>query len=171
MENNIEKRIQRSKVFERMALSGLQPAPKENQLWVPTWGEWVRIVRTSLRMTQADLAKLSGVAQPTIAAIETRKVDPRVSTLKRIFNAMSCDLVMEPQPRKPLEEVLRDKARSVALKRLGQSVGTMALENQAPGAAVSKALLEQRTDEILSSKSERIWRDDDERRKSRHSSR
>lgn len=76
---------------------------------------------------------------------------------------MFCNVVIEPQPRKPLDEVLRDKARGVALKRLGQSMGTMALENQAPGADVSKALLEQSTDEILSRKSERIWRDDDER--------
>jgi hypothetical protein len=43
----------------------------------------------------------------------------------------------------------------------------MALENQAPDADVFRALLEQRTDEILNRKSERIWLDDDGRRNSR----
>ena len=163
MENNIKSRAKRTKLLDKMALSELQPAPIKPKLWEPTCGDWIRIVRTSLRMSQANLARLSGVTQAHLAGIETGKVDPRVSTLKRIFDAMFCNVVIEPQPRKPLDEVLRDKARGVALKRLGQSMGTMALENQAPGADVSKALLEQSTDEILSRKSERIWRDDDER--------
>ncbi len=163
MDNNTKIRQKRTKLLDKMAISGLQQAPREPKLWVPTCGDWIRIVRTSLRMSQADLARLAGVAQANLAGIETGKVTPRVSTLKRIFDAMSCNVVIEPQPRKPLDEVLRDKARSVALKRLGQSMGTMALENQAPGADVSKALLEQRTDEILSRKSKRIWRDDEER--------
>lgn len=161
MEIHKKNRSQRTKVLEAMALSGLTEAPKEPKLWSPTCGDWIRMVRTSLRMSQADLAKRSGVSQPHLAGIETGKVDPRVSTLRRIFEALSCDLVIEPQPTRPLDQVLRDKARSIARKRLRQSMGTMALENQAPNAEVFKALLEQRTDEILSRKGERIWRDDD----------
>lgn len=165
------RRKQRLKLLEGMALSSLPRPPEEPPSWEPNYGDWIRMVRDSLRMSQADLARRSGVPQPHLAGIEKGKVDLRVSTLKRLFDAMSCDAVIQPRPRKPLNEVLRGKARSVALKRLKQSMGTMALENQAPNADVFRALLEQRTDEILNRKGEHIWRDDDGRRNSRRNSR
>lgn len=165
------RRKQRLKLLDTMAISSLPRPPQAPLAWEPNYGDWIRMVRESLRMSQAELARRSGVSQPHLAEIEKGKVDPRVSTLKRLFDAMSCDVVIEPRPRRPLSEVLRGKARSIALKRLKQSMGTMALENQAPNADVFRALLEQRTDEILSRKGEHIWRDDDGRRNSSRNSR
>ena len=43
--------------------------------------------RIDLNLTQNDLARLAGVSQPLIARIESDDVDPRLSTLSRIFNA------------------------------------------------------------------------------------
>jgi predicted DNA-binding mobile mystery protein A len=159
------------KLLERMAVSSLKTdgALEHSLPWEPRYGDWVRIVRNALRMSQADLARRAHISQGHLAEIETGKRDPRIGTLKKIFDAMSCDVVIEPRPRKPLDEVLRGKARSVALKRLKQSMGTMALENQAPGRDVFNALLEQKTDEILNRKSERVWREDGGRNR-RHNS-
>ncbi|MGH7796277.1 MAG: hypothetical protein ACREQ2_15505 [Candidatus Binatia bacterium] len=56
-----------------------------------------------------------------------------------------------------IAQMLRGRARSVALKRLKQSRGTMALEHQAPEADVFKQLLEKRTDEILTDRREKLW--------------
>jgi transcriptional regulator with XRE-family HTH domain len=108
-------------------------------------------------MTQAELASRAKITQPHLASIESGKTDPQISTLRRIFDAMSCDLVLEPRPRKAIKEVLRGRARSVALKRLKQSMGTMALEHQAPEADAFKQLLEKRTDEILTDRREKLW--------------
>ncbi|HML25821.1 MAG TPA: helix-turn-helix domain-containing protein, partial [Methanomethylovorans sp.] len=47
----------------------------------------IRQKRNELRLTQSELAKRAGVSQPLIARIEAGDVDPRLSTLKRIFNA------------------------------------------------------------------------------------
>ena len=102
------------------------------------------------------------MAQSHLANIEAGKIDPQVGTLRRIFQAMSCQLVIRPDPIKPIEEVLRRRARVVALKRLKQTMGTMALEKQAPEAELFKELLEKRTNEILSDKKERLWRGGDE---------
>ena len=49
-------------------------------------------------MTQAELAGRAKITQPHLAGIESGKTDPQVSTLKRIFDAMSCDLVLSPDP-------------------------------------------------------------------------
>jgi predicted transcriptional regulator len=44
--------------------------------------------RTSLDLTQSALAEMAGVSQPLIARIEGGDVDPRLSTLRRIVDAL-----------------------------------------------------------------------------------
>ena len=44
--------------------------------------------RTALELTQSELAGMAGVSQPLIARIEGGDVDPRLSTLRRIVNAL-----------------------------------------------------------------------------------
>ena len=113
-------------------------------------------------MTQEELAHRASITQANLVKIESGKTNPRVGTLKRIFEGLSCDLLIEPRPQKPIDELLRGRARSVALKRLKQAMGTMALENQAPGSEAFLQLLEKRTDEILKDRSERLWNKKDE---------
>lgn len=125
--------------------------------------DWIRILRTYLRMTQAELAKRAKITQANLAAIESGKVDPRVSTLQRIYQGLSCHLSVEPWLQKPLEDILRGRAQAVALKRLKKTMGTMALEEQAPEKEMFKKLLEKRTDDILRDPREKLWRQDHDR--------
>lgn len=50
--------------------------------------EDLRERRTDLDLTQSDLAEKADVSQPLIARIEGGDVDPRLSTLRRIVNAL-----------------------------------------------------------------------------------
>ena len=128
----------------------------------PSYAEWIRLLRTYLRMTQVELARRARLPQSHLAAIEGGKVDPQVRTLQRIFDALSCDTVLAPKPRLPLDQVLRSRAREIALKRLNHSVGTMALEEQAPDPDLFLKLIEKRTDEILNDHTEKLWNRPDE---------
>lgn len=142
-------------IIDDIALSGLQVQdPTETGNRSP--GDWIRILRNRLRMTQAELAKRAHITQPNLAAIESGKADPQVSTLRRIYQGLGCDLNVEPRLKKPLEEMVRGRAASVALKRLKHTMGTMALEDQAPDKESFKRLLEKRTDEILRSRRKHI---------------
>ena len=149
-------RKNRLNIIDDIALSQLQPESK-GRLTDRSHTEWIRTLRSYLRMTQRELAKRANISQPHLVAIESGRIDPQIGTLRRIYEGLSCDLVLEPRPRKPIEEMLRGQARSLALKRLKHTMGTMALENQAPGEKVFRQLLEKRTDEILKDDRERIW--------------
>ena len=152
-------RRKRLNLLDDMSLSRLDRSMEPSIGEPPSAAEWIQILRLYLRMTQAELAKRAKVTQPHLVGIESGKVDPKISTLKRIFQALSCDLLIEPRPKKPIREVLRGRARSIALKRLQQSMGTMALEGQAPDRDIFLKLLEKRTDEILSDRRKRLWHD------------
>lgn len=61
---------------------------------------FLRALRATLRMSQAQLAHRSGLAQSHIAAIEAGRGDVQLGTLRRLFDAMFCDLLILPMPRK-----------------------------------------------------------------------
>lgn len=143
-------------IADDIAIAGLQAESKDRSVDL-SHTDWIKALRNYLRMTQAELAERAHIPQSHLAQIEAGKIDLQVGTLKRIFEGLSCDLVIQPLPRKPLSEVLRGRARSVALKRLKQTMGTMALENQAPEKELFKRLLEKRTDDVLNDPRERLW--------------
>ena len=142
-------------LLDDVALSRLQ-VQASTQASNRTPGDWIHILRDRLRMTQAELANRAHITQPNLATIESGKVDPQVDTLRRIYQGLWCDLSIEPRLQKPLEEILRGRARAIALKRLKQTMGTMALEDQAPDKESFERLLEKRTDDILRSPRKRI---------------
>src|SRR5258708_8673642 len=94
-------------VVEEMALSQLLGRPKDYAPPPePPAGTWVRIVRSYLRMTQAELAKRAKVTQPHLVAIERGKIDPQAATLHTIFPPMGSHLLVPPEPRQQHEESL-----------------------------------------------------------------
>ena len=144
-----------STIIDDIALSHLQ-VQDVTEPSNRTPGDWIRILRNRLRMTQTELAKRAHITQPNLAAIESGRVDPQVGTLRRIYQGLWCDLNVEPRLKKPLEELLRGRARTVALKHLKHTMGTMALEDQAPDKEIFRRLLEKRTDDILRSRRKHI---------------
>lgn len=146
-------------IIDDIALSKLKvnSSPDDHKLKPK---DWIRLLRNYLRMTQAELAERAKITQAALVAIESGKADPRVSTLQQIYKGLSCHLSVEPRPEKPLEDILCNRARVIALKRLKKTMGTMALEEQAPEKEIFKKLLKKQTDEILRDPRERLWRKD-----------
>jgi transcriptional regulator with XRE-family HTH domain len=60
--------------------------------------ELLKMARREAGLTQRQAAHRAGVAQPTIARIETGAVDPRVKTLERLLTACGHSLVSERRP-------------------------------------------------------------------------
>jgi transcriptional regulator with XRE-family HTH domain len=60
--------------------------------------EALRTARTRAGLTQRELARRTGVAQPTIARIERGLAEPRVGTFDRLLAACGSTLAVEPTP-------------------------------------------------------------------------
>lgn len=55
--------------------------------------------RADRRLSQRELAELTGTTQSAIARLEAGGRPPRIDTLLRIANALDCELVVELRPR------------------------------------------------------------------------
>jgi len=62
------------------------------------FGDAVRAAREAAGISQAELARRMGTGQPTIARLELGGVDPKLSTIERINEALGTKLILEFQP-------------------------------------------------------------------------
>lgn len=72
-------------------------------------GTAVRSVRSALRMSQVQLARRSGVPQAHIARLEGNRLDPRLATLRKLLDAMFCELLILPRARHRLSDALAER--------------------------------------------------------------
>src|ERR1700730_2632773 len=77
---------------------------------------WIKAIREALGMTAEQLAKRLGVKQPSIVAMEQSEVKGSIelATLRRVAEALDSTLVYAFVPNKPLETMVRDRARDFA---------------------------------------------------------
>lgn len=109
-------------------------------------GGWVRAIREALGMRADDLADRMGISQPSLTRLESneRSGSVRLDTLQRAADALECDVVYALVPRRSLEQMVNERARTRALERLGRVAHTMALEDQ----ALSNEQLERRVRDL-----------------------
>ncbi len=106
---------------------------------------WIRAIREALGMSAVQLAKRLGIRQPSVVALEQSEAKGTIelATLRRVAEALDCTLVYALLPNKPLEGMVRDRARTLARQRLAPVEHSMRLEGQAVGAKESEAQLDE----------------------------
>lgn len=117
----------------------------------------IRMIRNALHMTQAQLAKRAGMPQSHLAKIETGKVDVQLSTLRRILRAMYCEAIVLPKFLKLPQDVLAERIKEVARRKIARVSGTMALEKQLPDDRMIRALIRSEEERLISRPSAEIW--------------
>jgi predicted DNA-binding mobile mystery protein A len=118
---------------------------------------WIKAVREALGMTTAQLAKRLSIRQPSVVALEQSEArgTMELATLRRVAEALDCTLVYALVPKKPLEDIVRDRARAFARQRLEPIEHSMSLENQTVGAKDAEMQL----DEIVRETNPRLFWD------------
>jgi predicted DNA-binding mobile mystery protein A len=118
---------------------------------------WVRAIREALGMSTAQLANRLNVKQPSVVAMEQSEARGSIelATLRRVAEALDCTLVYALVPNKPLETIVRNRARTFARRRLEPVEHTMLLENQ----KVTSKDAEARLDETVRETNPRLFWD------------
>ena len=96
-------------------------------------------------MTTIQLAKRLGVSQPSVTALEQSEAKGTIelATLRRVAAALDCTVVYALVPNKPLEAMVRERARLFASRRLRPIEHSMLLEDQSVSPRDPEALLEE----------------------------
>lgn len=123
---------------------------------------WIKAIRESLGMTARQLAARMGAAPSRIPTIEKAEVTgaTTIKTLRQAAEAMGCTFVYAFVPTKPLDDILRDRAKQKARADVVRLDHTMRLENQALLKSDLEAEQQRMIDLILSGSLRGLWDDE-----------
>ena len=122
---------------------------------------WLRAIREALGMTSGVLAERLGVTASGARKLEQAEAVDAITlgTLRRVAEALDCDLQYALVPRRPLREMRWQRALHLAQQWQQRAGRTMALEAQpvaSPSAAANERL-EAMAEEILRTSGTRLW--------------
>jgi len=108
---------------------GLPPRPS---------GGWIAAVREALGLSLAEIGQLVRVPRQNVQKFERAEATDRITlaTLRRVADAMGCDLVYALVPKSgSFAELAEQPTREQAARDVKSVVHTMALEDQKPESA------------------------------------
>ena len=121
---------------------------------------WIKTIREALGMTSSDLASRVGVNQSRIIHMEQAEGDGniKISTMRRIADALEMDFVYAFVPRTSLNEMVRQQAKKIALKKMDRLNHTMRLEMQELSKEEKEKALTDMIDRILIDELKDFWK-------------
>src|SRR6266513_946146 len=127
----------------------------------PPHGGWLRMVRQALGMTTRQMAQRLNARQSRVVKIEMAEANgtTTLNTLSEAAHALGCDFVYAVVPRKPIRDILEERARDQARRPLQPTLHTMALESQSPSKEAEEELIKDRAQELLAGNPHRLWDD------------
>jgi len=122
-------------------------------------GGWLRAIRQAVGMTTRQLAKSVGVSQAAVSDIERAEArgDITLATLQRYAKALDCDVVYALVPRRPLREVVDERADRIARDQVSRVRHTMALEDQSTSKEHLEREIADLRQRLLQGKLSRLW--------------
>ncbi len=127
-------------------------------LSAPTKG-WIRTLREALGITTAQLARQLGLRQQSIVGFEKREPAGEITLkqLRKIADALDCDVICAMVPRKSLRERVERRAADLAKLEIASVAHSMALEAQGTDPRLKADRIEQRKRVILDQRWSRLW--------------
>ena len=108
-------------------------------------------------MTQRQLASRLGITAVSVSLMERSEAEETIqlANLRRVANALDCDLVYALLPRRPLEQRVYERSRKLAEEKLRSIEQTMKLEDQT---VQDSRYREEQIDELLQQQiPSKIW--------------
>lgn len=123
---------------------------------------WIRAIRDALGISSRQLARRMNLAQSRIVALEQAEAtgSTTLKSLREAAEALDCELVYAFVPTKPLDDIVRDRARHKAVAQYARVAQGMLLENQALTAAQRDEEIDRLTDQILAEPLRYLWEEE-----------
>jgi len=123
---------------------------------------WLKAIREALGMTTAQLGKRLGVVQSRAVAIEQAEAKGTITlnSMEKAAHALDCRLVYALVPRNPLNDLVTERAKSLAKQRLESTRHSMALEAQSVDAADEQEQLKRMVQRLLDKAGSELWEED-----------
>ena len=121
---------------------------------VPNGSSWIHTVREAIGMTALQLATRLGVTQPRITKMESNEENLKLSTMKKVAEALDCEFVYYFKPKSTFQDIVQNQAKRKAEEILLDVNINMALENQ--GITTQEAIYDM-TNDFIHSNTKRIW--------------
>ncbi len=123
---------------------------------------WIKAIRQALGMTTAQLARKLGVSQPRAVAIEKgeKQGSITIESLERAAHALDCQLVYALVPRKPLEDLVDERAKTKAKQQFSFTRHSMALEAQNVDKAEEEEQLRCLIQRLVEKAGSELWEED-----------
>lgn len=121
---------------------------------------WIKTIRSALGMTSTALAqRVGGVSDSAIRKLEVAEAEDAITlaSLRRIAEAMDCELQYALVPRTSLKKMLAERAHIVASQQMARVAHSMALEDQQVKDSVTLAQKKRLVEVLLSGSKRRLW--------------
>jgi predicted DNA-binding mobile mystery protein A len=115
-------------------------------------------------MSTSQVAARLRISRQGVADQERREVDGAITlaALRKAAHALDCDLYYAIVPRRPPDEILRERARSIAAAQLRRIAHSMSLEEQQVPGNEFQQQVEDLADQILRETPRVIWDEPEE---------
>jgi predicted DNA-binding mobile mystery protein A len=122
---------------------------------------WIRTLRKALGMSSPQLAVRLGVSKSQASQMERLEVEDRITLkqLRRVADALDCDLVYALVPRKPVDDLVRDRAAVKAGQLVAKTDVQMKLEAQQLSANKLQQQINAEVERLLREMPRELWED------------
>ena len=122
---------------------------------------WIRTLRKALGMSSPQLANRLGIGKAQASQIERMETENRITLtqLRRVADALDCDLRYALVPRQRLTDQIRQQAQKKARTLVNKTHIQMTLEAQQLPPAKLQAHIDAETERLLREMPRDLWED------------
>lgn len=112
---------------------------------------WLKLIRQALGQTERQQAKRLDISGPTLHKCEQSESEDRITLgqLRKLANVLDYELVYALVPRRPLTDMVQERARNIAMQQVGGVAHSMGLEDKHPSSELLCKQRERRTEECF----------------------
>ena len=122
---------------------------------------WIRTLRKALGMSSPQLAKRLDLSKSQASQMERMELEDRITLkqLRRVADSLGCDLAYALVPRKPIEDMVHDRAMLKAKKLVYKTDVQMKLEAQQLSKDKLERLIETEANRLAHEMPRDLWED------------